>query len=63
MTDWQEQKTFALERINDQGVWEIRLDSGRINHADQYRLRMHWAGAAVTESRPMPGGLFRIPKP
>ena len=46
MTDWQEQKTFSLERINDQGVWEVRLDSGRMNHGDQYRLRMHWAGGS-----------------
>ena len=46
MTDWQEQKAFSLERINDQGVWEVRLDSGRMKHGDQYRLRMHWAGGS-----------------
>ena len=46
MTDWQEKKTFALERINDQGVWEIRLGSGKMNHGDQYRLRMHWPGGS-----------------
>ena len=46
MTDWQEQKAFALERINDQGVWEIRLDAGAMRHGDQYRLGMHWAGGS-----------------
>ena len=51
MTDWQERDAFSLDRIDDQGVWEIRLDSRRMRHGDRYRLRMHWAG----------GGGDRIP--
>lgn len=46
MTDWTEKKTYALEKINDRGVWEIRLDAGRLVHGDHYRLRIHWDGGA-----------------
>jgi 1,4-alpha-glucan branching enzyme len=46
MTDWQEKDAFSLERIDDQGVWEIRLDPGEMAHGDLYRLRMHWPGGA-----------------
>jgi len=44
MTDWQERKGFALERIDREGVWEIRLPSGVLGHGDLYRLRIHWPG-------------------
>lgn len=44
MTAWRETNTFQLERIDDNGVWEIRLPSERMEHGDHYRLRMHWAG-------------------
>jgi 1,4-alpha-glucan branching enzyme len=44
MTDWRENKRFALERINRQGVWEIRLPSDVMGHGDFYRLRIHWPG-------------------
>ena len=46
MTDWQEKRAFSLEQINDQGVWEIRLDTGTLHHGDHYRLRMHWSGGS-----------------
>ena len=44
MTNWQEKKRFALERINREGVWEIRLPSDAMGHKDLYRLRIHWPG-------------------
>ena len=44
MTNWQEKKKFALERINSEGVWEIRLPSDLMGHEDLYRLRIHWPG-------------------
>ena len=44
MTDWQERKDFALERINDEGVWQLSLPAGKMRHGDLYRLRIHWAG-------------------
>jgi 1,4-alpha-glucan branching enzyme len=44
MTNWQEKKRFALERINGEGVWEIRLPADAMGHEDLYRLRIHWPG-------------------
>ena len=44
MSGWQEQKEFALDPIGEEGVWEIRLPSERLEHKDLYRLRVHWQG-------------------
>ena len=44
MTNWQEKKKFALERINSEGVWEIRLPADAMGHENLYRLRIHWPG-------------------
>jgi 1,4-alpha-glucan branching enzyme len=44
MTDWREQKGFSLERVNKEGIWEIRLPSNALEHGDLYRLRVHWPG-------------------
>ncbi len=51
MTGWQENEAFALERRNDENVWEIRLPPEKLKHLDLYRLRVHWPG----------GGGDRIP--
>jgi len=42
MTGWKEKKAFALERVNESGVWEIRLPAGALGHGNLYRLRVHW---------------------
>lgn len=42
ITGWHEKKRFALERINKEGVWEVRLPSSALKHGDLYRLRIHW---------------------
>ena len=44
MTDWQEKKKFALDRINAEGVWQIRLPSDSLSHGDLYRLHIRWPG-------------------
>ena len=44
MTGWQEDGAFALNRLNKDGVWEIRLSSDSLRHLDLYRLRIHWPG-------------------
>ncbi len=44
MSKWQEQREFALEKINDDGVWEIHLTADKLAHGDLFRLRIHWAG-------------------
>jgi len=46
MTGWLEKKTHALEKINSEGVWEIRLDADCLVHGDHYHLRIHWPGGA-----------------
>ena len=44
ITGWQEEEALALNRLNEDGVWEIRLNSGSLKHLDLYRLRIHWPG-------------------
>ena len=44
MGGWQESDDFALKRLNDEGVWEIRLAANSLRHQDLYRLRIHWDG-------------------
>jgi len=44
MTDWHEKKSFALERIDQEGVWELRLPADTIGHQDLFRLSIHWPG-------------------
>jgi len=44
MTDWREAGAFELERVSEDGVWEIRLPAEAFAHKMYYRLRMHWKG-------------------
>jgi 1,4-alpha-glucan branching enzyme len=44
MSKWQVCREFALEKISDNGVWEIHLVADKLAHGDLYRLRIHWAG-------------------
>jgi len=46
MTAWREKRRFALERINNEGVWEIRLPSEVMSHGDYFRLRIYWTDGA-----------------
>lgn len=44
MSEWQENPKFALNRISNDGIFEIRLPENALAHKDLYRLRIHWAG-------------------
>ena len=44
MTGWQTRREFALEKIGDDGVWEIHLNADKLAHCDLYRLRTYWPG-------------------
>lgn len=44
LSDWQESENLALERLNEQGVWQITLPEDALRHGDLYRLRIHWPG-------------------
>jgi len=46
LTGWQENEAFALQRLDDENVWEIRLPPAKLKHLDLYRLRVHWSGGA-----------------
>jgi 1,4-alpha-glucan branching enzyme len=42
---WRESSRFSLEPLaNSDGVWEIHLPADQLQHADLYRLRIHWPG-------------------
>ena len=44
MSKWQVHPEFALQKINDFGVWEIHLTADKLKHGDLYRLHIYWAG-------------------
>jgi 1,4-alpha-glucan branching enzyme len=44
MTRWQVRREFALEKISDDGVWEIHLPADKLTHGDLYRLHTQWPG-------------------
>ncbi len=43
-TGWVENDRWALQRINDNGDWELRLPPSALRHGDLYRLRIGWPG-------------------
>ncbi len=46
ISGWREQEDLACRRLDDDGVWELRLPAERLAHGDLYRLRIHWAGGS-----------------
>ncbi|MFH1993925.1 MAG: alpha amylase C-terminal domain-containing protein [Pseudomonadota bacterium] len=44
MTDWTENKKFAMERIDKEGGWELRMPAATMDHGDLFRLSIHWPG-------------------
>src|SRR5664279_338395 len=45
-TGWKEKKEFMMNRINNNGDWEIFLSPETLNHGDLYKLSVHWEGGA-----------------
>lgn len=43
-SQWKDETPFALKKINDHGVWKIKLPAEKLQHGDLYRLSMHWEG-------------------
>jgi 1,4-alpha-glucan branching enzyme len=48
---WEDHERWSLRRIDEHGVWELRLPADAVAHGDLYRLRLGWDG----------GGGDRIP--
>jgi 1,4-alpha-glucan branching enzyme len=44
MSKWKEREEFALKKIKDDGIWEIRLAINELTHGNLFRLRIHWSG-------------------
>jgi 1,4-alpha-glucan branching enzyme len=44
VTGWEEKESFALKRINREGVWEISLPAETLKHGNLYRLLVRWPG-------------------
>ncbi|MEJ2156246.1 MAG: alpha amylase C-terminal domain-containing protein [Desulfobacteraceae bacterium] len=44
LSDWRELPDLACRRLDDHGVWELRMPAHRLKHGDLYRLRIHWPG-------------------
>lgn len=44
MNEWREDSAFALNRVDDDGVWSITLPRDTLSHGMHYRLRVHWSG-------------------
>ncbi len=42
--DWQEKQDYAMQKINEEGDWEIVLPEDAIRHGDLYKLSVHWDG-------------------
>ncbi len=43
MTGWKENKSFALDRVSAEGVWEIRFTPDALTHRDLFRLHIYWS--------------------
>lgn len=43
---WRASRPYELNRLSEDGVWEIILDASAVSHEDVYRLEMQWPGGA-----------------
>ena len=43
---WQASKQYALNRLTDDGIWEIVLDPSAVAHGDVYRIEIRWPGGS-----------------
>jgi 1,4-alpha-glucan branching enzyme len=43
-TGWEIRHNFALDKLSDNGIWEIHLPPDTLTQGDLYRLRIRWPG-------------------
>lgn len=41
---WRDDEKYRMNRINQNGDWEIRLPQNALHHGDLYKLSVHWNG-------------------
>ena len=44
--NWEKSEDFKLQKISDDGTWQIVVPSDTISHGDKYRLELHWQGGS-----------------
>ncbi len=44
ISDWRQNIKYRFEKLNEEGIWEIRLPADVLNHKDYYRLYLKWPG-------------------
>jgi 1,4-alpha-glucan branching enzyme len=42
--DWQEQDAYRLQRLNDNGDWEVHMPYNLLKHGQHYKMRVKWDG-------------------
>ncbi len=45
-SNWEAQEEFALNRVSDDGNWEITMPADLLKHGDYYRLKLFWDGGS-----------------
>lgn len=43
-SDWQESPKYALKRVGNNGVWELRVGPRGMKHGQLYKMMVHWDG-------------------
>jgi 1,4-alpha-glucan branching enzyme len=44
LSGWEARQEFALEKLNDNGVWQTHLPADKLAHGNLYRLHIRWPG-------------------
>jgi 1,4-alpha-glucan branching enzyme len=42
--DWRQEQEYALQRISENGNWELRLHADKLEHGQFFKLLIHWPG-------------------
>jgi len=42
--DWQEREEYAMTKLGEGGIWEIKLPVDALHHQDLYKLKIYWNG-------------------
>jgi len=42
--NWQKNERYRMERLEEGGVWEIKLENDLLHHGDLFKLRIEWDG-------------------
>jgi 1,4-alpha-glucan branching enzyme len=43
---WRIDEKYSLDRISEDGTWQLELDQSSVSHEDTYRLEVYWPGGS-----------------